>query len=73
MEPPRYPDTGGLPRWVKVSAIIAIILGLLVVITMLIGGGGHGPGRHTSSVGLGGQTASSSVVEDHALPEGGHG
>ena len=37
------------PRWVKVSGIIAILLILLVVITMLISGGEHGPGRHMPS------------------------
>ena len=45
-EPPRA------PRWVRVSAIIAGILILLVVIVMLTGvGGGHGPGRHIGAPG----------------------
>ena len=39
---PRHP---GAPRWVKVSAIIAGVLILLVVIALLVGGD-HGPGRH---------------------------
>jgi len=41
------PDTGdetGLPRWVKILGIIALIVVLLVVILMLTGGG---PGGHT--------------------------
>lgn len=42
-EPPPHP---GMPRWVKVSGIIAIALVLLVVIVMLVSGGEHGPGRH---------------------------
>jgi hypothetical protein len=75
-DPPPYPegrdDTGvgpeprsttGTPRWVKVSGIIALALVLLFVIVMLIGGGNHGPGRHTLSGGLGGQTLPSSVAE----------
>jgi len=56
---PPYPDTGdatglggdresgsGTPRWVKVLAIVALILVLLVVVMLLISPGGHGPGRH---------------------------
>jgi hypothetical protein len=34
---------------VKVFGIIAAALVLLVVIMMFIGGGEHGPGRHTRS------------------------
>ena len=36
----------GMPRWVKVSGIIAIVLALVVVIVVLVSGGEHGPGRH---------------------------
>jgi hypothetical protein len=54
-DPPRHPDSGarseyestrGIPRWLKLVGIIAIILVLLIVILMLTGvfGGGHGPG-----------------------------
>ena len=57
---PPYPDTGddagvgrgggsttGTPRWVKVSAIVALVLVVLVVVMLLVGGpGSHGPGRH---------------------------
>jgi hypothetical protein len=63
---PRSPDTGddkagpvaastrGVPRWVKVFGIIAIVLALVVAIMLLTGGGGgHGPGRH----GLDGRTS----------------
>ena len=45
------------PRWVKVFGIIALVLVLLVVVKLLIGGGGHGPGRH---LGARGDTAPSS-------------
>jgi hypothetical protein len=38
----------GMPRWVKVSGIIAIVLVVLFILVLLVGGG-HGPGRHTSS------------------------
>lgn len=37
----------GIPRWVKVSGIIVIVLILLVVIMLFTGvGGDHGPSRH---------------------------
>ncbi len=84
-DPPHYPDssgdtgdepdrglTTGTPRWVKVSGIVGLVLVLLLVIMMSTGGGGHGPGRHTPSGDAGGQAPPSSVMEDHAPPEGGH-
>ena len=52
---PRYPDTGddtgadpdrewtGLPRWVWLVGVIAVLVVLLVVIVILVGGG-HTPG-----------------------------
>jgi len=52
------PDTGvgrdrettpGTPLWVQVFGIIALTVVLLFVILRLFGGGGHGPGRHTSN------------------------
>ena len=68
-DPPRSPDTGvgpdrgeGMPRWVKVSGIIVIILVLLVGIMLFIGRGGHGPRRHAPSDDPGGQTPPSSVT-----------
>jgi hypothetical protein len=64
---PPYPGT---PRWVKVFGIIAIVVVLLVVFMLLTG---HGPGRHTPPGDAGGQVAAFIVMEEHALPEGGHG
>ena len=51
------PDTGddtrvGTPRWVKVFGIIAVVVVLLFVISLLIGGGEHGPGRHALPPGV---------------------
>jgi hypothetical protein len=69
-EPPPYPGT---PRWVKVFGIIVIVAVLLVVAMMFIGGGEHGPGRHTPSGDAGGQVAPYSVMEEHAAQEGGRG
>lgn len=44
------PSTG-MPRWVWISGISAIVLILLVVLMMFVGGGsgGHGPSRHSLS------------------------
>jgi hypothetical protein len=44
----------GMPRWVKLAGIIALVLILLVVVVMVAGvGGQHGPGRHMPSGGAG--------------------
>jgi hypothetical protein len=85
-DPLRDPDTGEdagvaadrgspprMPRWVKVSGIIVAVLVLLVVILMLISGGGHGPRRHASSGGLGGQAPLSSATAELTLSGGGLG
>ena len=47
--------TAGPPRWVKVAGIIALVVLALIV---LLAGGNHGPGRHQSSSGHGGQLPS---------------
>ena len=40
-------DAYSTPRWVKVFGAIALMVVLLFVVLMLIRGpGGHGPGRH---------------------------
>jgi len=39
--------TAGTPRWVKVFALIGIVLVLLFVILQFTGGGDHSPRRHT--------------------------
>ena len=49
--------TAGPPRWVKVSGIIALALIVLLLI-VLLAGGNHGPGRHQSAHGYGGQLPS---------------
>lgn len=60
------PDRGsttGPPRWVWIFGIIAAVVVLLVVVLLLTSGpGGHGPGRHAGSGGLG-QTPAISVAE----------
>ena len=64
---PPYPGT---PRWVKVFGIVVIVVVLLLVVMLLTG---HDPGRHTSSGDDGGRVLPSSVMGDHAPPEGGRG
>jgi hypothetical protein len=50
--PVREPTTG-TPRWVKVFAIIALVVVALFLILLLTGGPGrHGPGRHTGGLGV---------------------
>lgn len=46
-EAPGRTPAAGMPRWVKVSGLIALVVVLLVVVMLLVKGpGGHGPGRH---------------------------
>lgn len=46
-DPAPYP---GVPRWVKVSGTICVVLVLFVLVLTLVGGSGrHGPGRHMPS------------------------
>ena len=65
-DPPRSPDIEPhtTPRWVKVSAIIAAVVVLLVLIVLVTRPGGHGPSRHTG--GLGGRPLPASVT-DHGV------
>lgn len=42
--PPPYP---GMPRWVKMSGTVVIVVALLIAFILATGvGGNHGPGRH---------------------------
>ena len=40
-------ESGGTPRWVKVSTGIALAVIVVIALVLLLGGGEHGPGRHT--------------------------
>lgn len=43
-------ETTGAPRWVRIFAIAAAVLGVLVAIVLITGlGGSHGPWRHMPS------------------------
>ncbi len=44
---PDHESTTGIPRWMRILGIIALIVVLLVVIVILTGGGLDGPGGHT--------------------------
>ena len=84
-EPPRYADTGvgpdrgstgsapPTPRWVKVSAGLALVLVLVVAIGVLTGraGPGHGPGRHGGDAPAGQPARSSPEGERHTPPSSG--
>jgi hypothetical protein len=44
VEKPTYP---GMPRWVKISGMIAGLVIALAIVVIVFGiGGPHGPGRH---------------------------
>ncbi|MGI8408138.1 MAG: hypothetical protein ACR2L3_06475 [Actinomycetota bacterium] len=40
------PKPPAVPGWVKVLAIIATVVIVVMLVTTLLGKGGHGPGRH---------------------------
>lgn len=81
---PLYPDSNGdtglkpdrgspprTPRWVKVFAIIAIVLVLLFVILQFTGGVNHGPRRHSPlGADLSSHTLFSSITADTTLSGG---
>lgn len=47
----RRSETGppGMPRWVKVSGIVVVIVALVLIVIMVLAGGEHGPGLHTDA------------------------
>jgi hypothetical protein len=36
-----------MPRWVRVSALVAAVLVALAIVVMVASGGEHGPSRHS--------------------------
>jgi ABC-type transporter Mla subunit MlaD len=63
------PDRGTrptTPRWVKVFAVVALVAVLLLVVLLVVGGGEHGPTRHT------GNHAESGALNGHTAPAGAH-
>ncbi len=45
--PDEVRDVVGVPLWVKVLALVVLVVGLALAV-VLLAGGGHGPGRHVS-------------------------
>lgn len=39
----------GMPRWVKILGIVALLVIVAAVVIMAVGSGNHGPGRHMPS------------------------
>ncbi len=60
------PTPPSTPRWVKVVGILGAVLVLLVVAMMVLGGGRHGPSRHSSTGAPGSETPISSSGADLA-------
>jgi hypothetical protein len=50
VDPQRVPSAG-LPRWLKLSAILVIVLAVAIAAMLLVAGGEHGPGRHSARQG----------------------
>jgi ferric-dicitrate binding protein FerR (iron transport regulator) len=50
-------------RWIRVTLVVLAIIALVVVAVMLLGGGSHGPWRHTAPA------ASEHVVTEHISSE----
>ena len=50
-DPPDYRDRDPQParRWLRVLVIVTVIALLLVLVVRLVGGGEHGPARHSGS------------------------
>lgn len=57
----------GMPRWVKVFAVVGIILVVLLLVGLLAGGN-HGPGRHIGDAGSG----SALAAVTHSVDAGAH-
>jgi hypothetical protein len=37
----------GMPRWVKAFIAVGVLVAVLLLVQLVAGGGGHGPGRHS--------------------------
>lgn len=56
-DPVDNPDRGvgskeappGMPRWVKVSAVVVLVVALALLVIMALTGVEHGPGLHTGT------------------------
>jgi hypothetical protein len=66
-------DPAGVPRWVKVTGLVLIVLALLVAVVLVVGGGGHGPRRHAPPGGGSDGTPPVTVPAGHQPPAGIYG
>lgn len=48
----------GVPRWVKISGLVVLVVAVVLVVVMLVVGGEHGPGQHTGAASVTVMTAS---------------
>ena len=51
-DPPDYrdPEPRTTRRWLRVLLVVTAIALLLIVVVQLVGGGEHGPARHSAAV-----------------------
>ena len=56
------PGQSGMPRWVKLFIVVAIVLVLALLVSRLLGVQ-HGPGLHSPPGGSGGRTAPQEVEQ----------
>lgn len=65
----RSEEYPGMPRWVKITGIVLLIIVLIAVAVVALGiGGPHGPGRHGPSRHTGADTNASASAHDGASP-----
>jgi hypothetical protein len=62
---PDRPSPPGVPRWLKVSGIVIILLILVAIGISLLAGLEHGPGRH----GAGGDAGGNPMLAGLRIPE----
>lgn len=62
----------GMPRWVKVSGIVILVLVAVLVVSKLAGIE-HGPGRHPGSGANPGHTPPAGMATEHRPPAGAGG
>ncbi len=74
MTDPRSPEIGGIdhdaerrspsgmPRWVKVIGLVVLVVALVLGAVLLLGGGEHGPARHTSAGSTGGIASATALT-----------
>ena len=59
-------DGTGMPRWVKVTGLVVVLLAVAFVVSSLAGVD-HGPGQHGS-----GAAPAAGTPQGHTMPAGGH-